>query len=399
MLVMPCRGADNTDAAAAELARQIAAITGPGVVSLSIRNNSSISTDEIPTIRRALQNNLNSLGIAARERGSADISSVVRITLSQTIRQGVWVAEVQQGPEVRVAIVNVPNVVPVSNLNEPAISLRKLLLFSQTDPILDAELISVPGDVLATQHLIVLSPEQVVLYRRANKSDTAWTKEQTFSIAHDQPWPRDVRGRLDVETDGIIRAYLPGVVCTVGQPTSVGEAALAVTCADSDDPWPVGSIKALFNSGRNYFTGVTIPSNGTGLGPFYSAATLLQKRGTATVFTEVGGQVRLFDGASLKPLAGSRDWGSDVAGVVSACGSGAQLLATASGTGTSESLLAYDVEGHSAIPVSAPLPLDGSVTAMWSAPAGQSSNVATVILGKRFPQQYEAYIVSLGCNQ
>jgi hypothetical protein len=76
------------------------------------------------------------------------------------------------------------------------------------------------------------------------------------------------------------------------------------------------------------------------------------------------------------------------------------LLATASGTGNDDSLLAYDVEGRSAIPVSAPLPLDGSVMAMWSASSGQSSTTAaTVILEKQSSLQYEAYSVSVACNQ
>ena len=32
--------------------------------------------------------------------------TTVRVTLSQTARQGLWVAEVQQGPETRVAMVS-----------------------------------------------------------------------------------------------------------------------------------------------------------------------------------------------------------------------------------------------------------------------------------------------------
>ena len=84
-----------------------------------------------------------------------------------------------------------------------------------------------------------------------------------------------------------------------------------------------------------------------------------QKHGAATVYSEVGGQFRMYDSGGLKALAGSRDWGSDVVGVQSGCGSGAQLLATASGDAMQDSLLAYEVEGHNAIAVSAPLPMDG----------------------------------------
>lgn len=397
--VARCRASDTNDAAAADLARQIAAITGPGVISLDVRNESAIPNDELDPIRRTLRADLSNLGVTARDRTSADTSSIVRVTLSQAARQGVWVAEVQQGPEVRVAIVNVPNPLQITSSLAPMIALRKTLLLSQSDPILDAELIGLPGDPADMLHLLVLTPDQVLLYSR-EKPEAAWNRKQSFAITHDQPWPRDVRGRLDVGIDGLFRAYLPGVVCTALESTSAGEAALAVTCVASDDPWPIGSFKALFNSGRNYFTGVTIPNQGAGVGPFYSAAELGQKRGAITVFAELGGQTHLYDGTSLKTLAGSRDWGSDVAGVASGCGSGAQLLATASSSGDTDSLLAYEVEGRSAIPVSAPLTLDGSIVALWPASSGlASSTMATLILRRQQPLQYEAFSVSVACNQ
>jgi hypothetical protein len=170
---------------------------------------------------------------------------------------------------------------------------------------------------------------------------------------------------------------------------------MVVTCADGDDPWPLGARKAFYNSSRNYFTGVTIPSAGGDAEPFYSAAELIGRHGAATVYSEAGGQFRVSDGSGLKALAGSRDWGSDVAGLHSDCGSGAQLLASASGDAMQDSLLAYEVEGRNAIAVSPPLPLDGRVTAMWPA---SGSVAATVVFEKKQPLQYEAYSVSLVCN-
>ena len=194
----------------------------------------------------------------------------------------------------------------------------------------------------------------------------------------------------------LFKAYLPGVVCSASQQAAVAGTGIAVACADSDDPWPIGSRRAFYNSSRNYFTGVTIPSLGGDAQPFYSVAELLGRRGAATVYSEVGGQVRVFDGASMKSLAGSRDWGSDVVGVQSGCGAGAQLLATASGDAQQDSLVAYEVAGHDAIAVSPPLPLDGQVTALWPA---DGPAAATMILKTEQPLQYEAYSVSLVCNQ
>jgi hypothetical protein len=96
-------------------------------------------------------------------------------------------------------------------------------------------------------------------------------------------------------------------------------------------------------------------------------------------------------------LAGSRDWGSDLAGVESECGAGAQLLATTSGDAMQDSLLAYEVAGHDASAVSSPLPLDGQVTALW--PASGPAAAATIILKTEQPLPYEAYRVALVCNQ
>jgi len=394
-----CRAA-NADAAAADLARQISAATGPGAISLTIRNNSSIAADQIPAIRRSLINGLANLGVTVHDRAATDTSSAVRVTLSQSARQGVWVAEIQQGTEVRVVMVNVADLAPAARPQQVSMALRKTFQIALPDPILDAELIALPGDLPPATHLLVLSPEKVTLYRRSPEAPATWLQQQSFVVPHERPWPRDVRGRLEVDAAGLFKAYLPGVICSASQSPAVGAASIALSCADSDDPWPVGSFRALYNSGRNYYTGVTIPGQGAGLEAFYSAADLTSKRGDAVVFSEVGGQVRLYDGSSLKTLNGARDWGSDVAGIASGCGSGAQLLATASGAAaeSKDSLLAYEIEGRNAIPISAPLPLDAPVVALWPSSPATASPSVTVILEQQQPLLYEAYSVSVDCN-
>jgi hypothetical protein len=381
------------DVPAAELAHQIVALTGPGTVSLTIRNNSSVPVDDIPAIRRSLLNGLSALGVTVRQ--GTDAATTVRVTLSQSARQDLWVAEVQQGPELRVAMVSVPNAALAVKPQATPVLLRKTLLFSQSEPILDAQAIPLNTDAPAARSLVVLSREEIAIYH-GGENGGAWVKDQTFEVAHGRPYPRDPRGRLQAQPDGMFKAYLPGVVCSASQQTSVSGTRLAIDCADSDDPWPVGARSAFFNSSRDYFTGVMVPNSGGDAAPFYSVAEVLGKRGAAMVFSEVGGQVRVSDGSALKPLAGSRDWGSDVVAVQSECGAGAQLLATASGDAAQDSLLAYEVAGHDAVVVSQPLPLDGQVTALWPA---TGSAAATMILKMEQPLQYEAYRVSLVCNQ
>ena len=64
------QAADNWTAPATELARQIAALTGPGAISLSIRNNSSIAVSEVPAIRQRLQVALSALGVTVRNQAA-----------------------------------------------------------------------------------------------------------------------------------------------------------------------------------------------------------------------------------------------------------------------------------------------------------------------------------------
>ncbi len=393
------QAADSWTAPATELARQIAALTGPGAISLSVRNDSSIAASEVPVIRQKLQAALGALGVTIRNQTAADATTTVQVTLSQTAQQGLWVAEVQQGPETRVAMVTAVNPVPAVEVEGTPVLLRRALLFSQTAPMLDVGLFALPGDAAGEGHLVVLSPESIGIYHRDEKAAGGWVKDQSFEIAHGRAYPRDVRGRLQADAGAMFKAYLPGVICAASQRTTGG--GVAVSCADSDDPWPIGSRKAFYNSSRNFFTGVITPSVSAAPGPFYSAAELVQKNGMATVYSEVSGQVRLYDGGGLKVLAGARDWGSDVAGVQSGCGSGAQLLATASGVATQDSLRAYEVQGRNAIAVSAPLPMDGEVMAMWPmiSANGAGGVPAVAILKKQQPAKYEAYRVSVVCNQ
>ena len=390
---------DNWTAPATELARQIAALTGPGAISLSVRNDSSIVVSEVPAIRQRLQVALSALGVTIRSQTATDAATTVRVTLSQTARQGLWVAEVQQGPETRVAMVSAAIPAAAAEPEGTPVLLRRTLLFSQTAPVLDAGLFVLPGDGGGEGHLVVLSPEVIAIYHRDEKAEGGWVKEQSFEIAHSRAYPRDVRGRLQLEANAIFKAYLPGVICTASLQTTGG--GVAVSCADSDDPWPIGSRKAFYNSSRNFFTGVITPSAGVTPGPFYSAAELVEKNAMMTVYSEVSGQVRLNDSGGLKVLAGSRDWGSDVVGVQSGCGSGAQLLATASGVALQDSLRAYEVEGRNAIAVSPPLPMDGEVMAMWPMNVANGSSAApavVAILKKQQPVKYEAYRVSVVCN-
>ncbi len=394
MLLLPAARAANWEQPASDLAKQIAALAGPGSVKLTIRNDSSLASSEIPTIRKLLERDLRGFGVVA---GGSDSATLVRVTLSENLQGGLWVAEVVEGTETRVTMAPVTlGAVTVATIRGPSVTLRRTLLMTEPDLVLDAQMFSIGG----VQRLVVLEPERIVSYVRnaavlapAGAASGNWIEDQHFAIAHTRPFPRDMRGELVAAQDHLFDAYLPGALCSG---TTTG-AQIAVACADSDDPWAVSaSQRAFYNAMRDYFTGVLAPGFGMELPPFYQASDIPRPTGSGMLLNGVDGRVMLIENNVLKPVNGANDWGSDFAVIRSECGSGVQVLVSGSGAAAAgDSLSAYEIAGREAIAVSAPLPVEGAVTAIHAATDGASG---TVIVRRDAPTRYEVWDGSAFCN-
>lgn len=401
----PAARATNWEQPARDLARQIAGLAGPGPARLTIRNDSSLATGEVPGIRTLLERDLHGLGVVT---GGSDSATLIRVTLSENEQGGLWVAEVVEGTETRVAMVPVNPGAASASTGGAGLVVRRTLTITEAEPVLDAQVFVV--GTLA--RLVVLEPERIVTYVRssatlsfASEPGTGWVPDQTFAIAHTRPFPRDVRGELTVAEDHLFDAYLPGVECSG---TNTG-AQIAVTCGDSDDPWPVGGTaagpvggaagfaqRAFYNAMRDYFSGVLAPGPGADLPPFYQASNLARPTGTGMLLNGIDGRAVLLENNLLKPVNGTGDWGSDFAVVRSACGSGEQVLVSGTGAAAEEdSLRAYEIVGRDAIAVSPPLPVEGTVMAMHAAPDGSS---ATAIVRGDVAQRYEVWSASTLCH-
>lgn len=391
-LILPAVHAATWEQPASDLARQIAAITGPGPARLVIQNASTLPSSDLPVIHRLLEQDLRRLGILP---GGSDSATMIRVTLSENLQGGLWVAEVQEGTETRVTMLAVPLAPAAPTGSGGAITIRRTLLTTEDAPVLDAK-IFVTGGV---QRLVVLELEQIVTYERntAALGNAVWIQDQTFPIAHTRPYPRDLRGELVAATDHAFDAWLPGVTCRAAEAGAGVGTALAVTCADSDDPWPVSSNqKAFYNAMRDNFTGILAPGFGMNLPPFYEAGELPHETSPSILLTLVDGRVLLLDGGVMKPVNGANDWGSDFAVLRSGCGSGAQVLVSGSGAADAgDSLRAWEIAGREAIPVSAPVSIDGVVTAIAPSSDGTS---ATVIVRRQSPLRYEVWNGSALCN-
>jgi hypothetical protein len=410
LFAIAAHAADNSrwNEPAAELARHIADVLGPASAHLTIQNLSSISNDSVPAIRRLLEDGLKADGVAITNGDSANL---LRVTLSENARGGLWVAEVVQGNQTRVVMVTV-NEAPASS----ATAKQKVMLHIQ--PIAKASDLQSKASgqrdfgispiLAATQinnALVVLTSTRVSILQ---STTAGWLELAHADLGATHAASRDPRGIVVPQTDGSsFEAYAPGVACTgtfdaAGSPTGSWTA----HCHPSDDPWPLvesaadAGTKAFYNSGRNYFTGVIAPAPGVELPPFYTAALLANRAaGSALLIGGVDGKVSLVENSQIKPVTGTRDWGSDFAVVNSSCGGGAQVIVSSSGEGAADSLRSYDLPAQEAVAVSEPLMLGG--TAMGLSPAADGKSAITIVrkaLEQGHGFDYEVDRVSQSCN-
>ena len=382
---------------ASNLADQIVGIVGPGQVQLTIRNISTIPAGDLPGIRKLIEQDLKARGVVT---SGAESANSIRVTLSENARERLWVAEVVQGNETHVAMVEVDAPTISTQHSDAHIMLRKERLsgvVSFDEPILFA--------ATAGSDLVVVHANDVAI---GSLDGGAWREQKRISFGRRQNASRDPQGLAEVAADGMsFNVYVPGVECSGTRSNSATGSEIgnrwSVQCHEGDDPWPIlgavgdvtTSIKAFFNSGRNYFTGVVTPAIGVDLPPFYSAGLIPRPAGgTALLINGIDGKVQMADNRALKPVAGTRDWGSDFAVLHSGCGTGTQVITSASGEAVSDSLRAYEIPALEAVGTSAPLTMDGAVTALWTAQDGKG--VMAVV--RNAAAEYEVDRVTALCN-
>jgi hypothetical protein len=385
----PTTAASDWSSLEQQLAQKVGSATGPGAVALDIVNRSSLSKKDADEIIRGLRSQLNSLGLQFVSPDQA--AATVKIWLSENIRNYVWVAEIHQGStQSSVALVSMPRSDKAIYVHEGApLTVRRIPLWSQEERILDVVSLDVNGNPL---HLVVLTPDQLEIYRF---QDGRYQQNQNLPIAHSRPWPRDLRGRLVLSKDHLFDIYLPGVFC---QTTSA--VPLSLTCHDSDDPWLLGTgdltQSAFFSPTRNFFTGVLNPGIGKQKTAtrFYSAVSVPREKYTLWLFTGVDGLLHLLDG--MTEQTARLGWGSEIAGVKTACGAGWQVLATRSARDGPDSVRAFEFPDRDPLPVSQSVEFSGAVTALWTEPSGNS---AIAVSRDSETGKYEAFRLAISCGQ
>jgi hypothetical protein len=352
----------------------------PSAVSMGFQNVSQLSGEARQAAQDAILNGLRNAGVRLVKPEAA--LAEIEVTFSEDWQSYVWIAVIHQGPGQQLVIRRMARPGRAAVSRAPNLTVRKNLVWSQENPILDF--------FEDNQNLVVLEPSQLVLY--ANDSGQ-WRERNTMSITHSQPWPRDLRGRLQV--NGFqVTAYLPGTLCTGSlSPPSLD-------CRSGDDPWPLapGQLVAFFSGRRNFFNGILSgPNAGASVAPFFSGATWPGSNQRQWLFAGTDGRARFYLNDLGNPAAVFNNWGGNLAVVHSGCSTGWQLLVSSpTDSILPDSVEAVEVAGREAQTVSPAVDLAGPVSVMWT--AGKNNDVVNAVMQSPSSGKYEAFTLTVSCN-
>jgi hypothetical protein len=366
--------------AAEELIHQVLSHSGsPSAMAVDFQNVSYLPADTQEIVQTAVFNAFRNSGVRVVKTELATAS--VQIIFSEDWQGYLWIAVVHEGATSQTLMKKLPRPERAA-ARSPVLTLHKDTVWQQDERILDF--------YADNQNLVLLEPEQLSLYSNDNGQ---WRGRYTLTITHEQPWPRDLRGRLKV-SGGQITASLPGTLCagTLGSPS--------LECRASDDPWQIdeGQIVAFYTPRRNFFTGILSgPGAGASVQPFFSGAAWPLGDQRQWLFAGVDGRSRLYQNDLATPAAVFNSWGGNLAGVHTSCGSGWQVLVTASTDSIHpDTVQAIEIAGREAQPVSSSIDLAGPVLALWT--SGKSGATANGITQSSVTGRYEAFTLTVTCN-
>ena len=350
----------------------------PSTVSVSFDNASTLPSADYDALKRIILTDFRNSGVRLLKPELSQIQ--VQITFSEDWQGYVWVASIRQAAGNQVVIKKMAKPQKSSATRAPTLTIRRNLVWQQETPVLDF--------FSDGKNLIVLEPEQIAAYANDNGQ---WRPRQTLAISHERSWPRDLRGRLQVNGPQIT-AFLPGTMCSgsISPP--------AMQCRTSDDPWQVDqNLAAFFSPARNFFTGVLAGHTaGETVPAFFSGVALQNGDLRQWVFAGTDGRARLYINNLSTPVITLSDWGSNIAAVQSGCGTGWQVLITFPNDLThADAIQAMEFQNREAVSVSSSTELAGPVLAFWPGETPQSANavVQSLAAGK-----YEAWSFTVACN-
>jgi hypothetical protein len=396
------------DSPVRELVSKLAAagsVRGNGA--LEVQNMCSLDASAAALIQHSLLVQLSSRGFRLMT-SPADGSGMptppaidVRVTLSENLAGLIWIAELRSPSGKKIVMLPVP-VPPGISANEarPVPLLERTVIWRQAEPMLDFALVGTPPQ--SSAQLIVLSPERVAFY---NLQQATWRLAASSAIEHAHPWPRDLRGRIEVDSEKL-SIYMPGIFCSGTLGTELG-----LYCAPADDKmWPVdgnnladGSVSrggslAKLDPARNYLLDALQSPNAGGAKfvPFYSAALLSGYHLRPVILAGLDSNAQLHEGGD-EITSHFSGWGSDIASLNDACAATSPVLVTGAGDDTSmDTIQIFQIADRQAVAASQPISFAGPVRTLWAASDGNSARAISQNLETG---AYEASSISITCGR
>jgi len=332
------------------------------------------SASAAASAREAIERELHAAGLSTNPQSGVSVA----VTLSQNLRDWVWVAEIRRGDAREVVMEERPRSDEVSSAGSVVIEKRRLL--EQEARILDFAPLG--------RDLMVLDAESVSVYQN---SGGTWQRKLSIRLPITRSLPRDLRGRLFVQSE-VYQAYLPGLTCNGNAANGLG-----ITCRE-EGLWPLGpNARAISIPTRNFFESFVLQDGQQKRMPaFFSAANFNDRGRGAWIFAGTDGRTHRYN-AAFDPGASWSGWGSDIAAVETECGSRGLLLATGTGDNTAPDFVqAFELADGAPRPAGDPVPFPGPITALWSA----SERGAAVVVSRDLKSgRYAAFRLAIPCSR
>jgi hypothetical protein len=362
--------ADSYAEAARELTGKIVTSMGSSEeVGFTFQSLASLGGKEAAAARRAIETELKAKGLRLAEDSQSMVK--IRVTLSESFQQYIWIAEIRKDQSYNVVITTQPRM-PETPPKDAALrmAIQAKLIYEQNDPILDARLM---GD-----ELLILDPRRLSLYQHKNDQ---WELVSSAPIKNVKPL-RDIRGRLSNSGDSV-QAYLPGQSCS-----GTTKPSLTLNCSQ-ESPWPLGLSGMTPTSDKNYFILEGLPAFFTAAGVEDDGTDLLAIAGT-------DGRAFLFDKAASQ-VGTLEGWGSDIASINASCATRRQILAALATDPLERGVIqAFEIQHRKAVAVSSTVEFPGPITALWPVP---DQNAAITVSRDIKTGRYEAFYLSISCSR
>ena len=362
---------DSPDQAARQLAAKLAAaLPRQQGVSLVLVNRSSLARAEFEALRRRLEGELAARGLQLT--AGSEHAWDVRVTVSENPQTGLLVAELPGESDPRVLIVSFAHPEPHSESSSlPRMELEKELIVEHSEPIVGLAFLEPSRE--AKPSVALLQPSQVAVY---DFRGGRWQLERAMILPRTLAGPRDLHASLDFSAEQIT-ADFPGETCTVWISPSSGAGCVSHAgehgLADNSSASPRGSKS-----------------------PAGQKLVWEEKRQVVSLGVDADGipRLRAVDGETLAVF---RDWGSQLAGVVTECATGLLVLATRAGDWTApDALRAYEIRGREAVALSRPLEFSGPLLLMQVSGDGKS---VVAVARNLETGHYEAHRLLISCRQ